>query len=368
MWGMQSGLQKFKMAGGLGRFALGAVGFAFMAGLADNAAAAAPVGDRGMDAKQTSERLQFENANAPDFKEKGGMFGRPKMKTPEEQFVFAEKREQDGSLRSATSAFNALISEWGTSNISQMAQLKVAELYEKRGRYLDSFKEYQYFVEYFSSAENTHFNDVIAKQFALANSQFSRLEGGFFSAPDPEVVADMFGKIISNAPDGEHAAESQFKRGACFENKGDWLDAALAYEKLAARYPDSPLRIDAFYRAALARAKLADKYPRDERIMKNAISGLRIAYRADPEHSSANEVFEAEKRLYDVLSKLNFEKAEFYDKIRKNPAAAIIAYNAFLSEFAGSAEAEKARNRMEQLETAERVKNEIQEEKYEQEQ
>ncbi|MCL1909576.1 MAG: outer membrane protein assembly factor BamD [Kiritimatiellaeota bacterium] len=304
------------------------------------------------------ERPRYESADAPEFKEKGFIFGRPAKGAPEEQLAHAAALEAAGNIRSAARAYNALVSEWPTSEHARAAQLKVAEMYAKRGRALDAFREYQYFIEKFAGADDADFKTAITRQYALANAELARLDKGAFSSSDPDNVADMFRKIIANAPDWEHAAECQFKRGAAYEHKRDWLDAAFAYEALVTRYPDSGLRTDALYRSAFARVKLSDKYPRDERIMKNAIHSLRMAHTYDASHDSAADALKHNNRLTATLTKMNFEKAEFYDKIRKKPEAAIIAYKAFAKEFDGSPEAEKALKRVAELEKSLKPKTE----------
>ena len=305
--------------------------------------------------RQTGAGTRFENTDAPEFKEKGWLFGRPSKGNADEQFAHAAALEEAGSRRSATRAYNAIVSEWGTSEVAKKAQLKVAEMYVKRGRMLDAFKEYQYFIEMFASTGDADFKTAIAQQYAIANTEMGRLDKGFWSSSDAETVADMFRKIIANAPDWEKAPECQFKRGAAYEHDKKWFEAAMAYEALVSRYPAATQRTDALYRAALARVKLSDKSPRDERTLKNAINALRVAYSADFNHGSAADVEKHYKRLTSALIKMNFEKAEFYDKIRKMPDSAIIAYRAFAKEFKGSPEAERALERIGELEKSRKI-------------
>ena len=326
-----------------------------MLALSIAASYAAPPPDRRV-APSSSEdsKPYYQTAAAPDFKERRVIFGRPDANTPEAQFALAQKFEAEGRFRRAGRAYNALVCEWPASTNAPAAQLKFAEMLANRGnkRILDSFREYQYFLDVFAGGDEAGIKDVFEKQFALANLLFSRLDKGFWSSPDPEVVADMYKRLVSNAPDWERAPECQFNRGMAFESKRAWYDAAAAYEALASRYPRSDLRASALYRAAHCRAKLSKAYPRDERLLKNAIAALNTAYAADAAHEGAEAALEERKAFAAELSKLNFEKARFYDEIRKNPGAAVIAYKAFLAEFPRSAEAETARRRVAELENA----------------
>ena len=300
-------------------------------------------------ARAQEDKPKFDSVDAPDFKAKGWLIGRPAKDTPAEQFEHAAKLEAAGKLRSATRAYDALVSEWGASDIAKKAQLKVAQLYQKRGRPLDAFKEYQYFIEMFAGADEENFQTALARQFEIAAAESVKFDKGFWSSSDPGTTADMYRKIISNAPDWDKAPECQFRRGACYESSKKWVEAAFAYEALVTRYPDSSFKSDALYRAALSRVKMSDKFPRDERTMKNAILSLRLAYNNETGHASAAEAVEHHERLKKSLSKMNFEKAEFYDKIRNKPEAAIIAYKAFAKEFKDMPETKKALDRIEIL-------------------
>ena len=54
--------------------------------------------------------------------------------------------------------------------------------------------------------------------------------------------------MISNWPDSEYAAESQFKQALCFEKMSKYDQAVEEYVKLTYLYPDSPLVADATIR------------------------------------------------------------------------------------------------------------------------
>lgn len=307
-------------------------------------------GAQGADSGEYRGRSPMEIVGAKEFKEKGVWFGRPAKGTPEEQLAYAAELEAGGSVRSATSAYNTVVKEWAGEfpEAAKTAQLKVAELYLKRGRPADAFGEYQYFIEKFTDADDGAFMGALARQFAIANDELARIEAGK-GRTEADVVAAMFHRVVRNAPDWDRAAESQFKRGMCLEHKKEWFEAVFVYEALVSRFPRSEFVTEALYRSAFARVRLSDKKPRDERMMRNAIQSLREAFDNDRSHAMAEEAVGKHDRLMSSLSRMNFEKAAFYDRIRKNPKAAVIAYKAFAKEFAGWPEAELALKRAEEL-------------------
>ena len=73
------------------------------------------------------------------------------------------------------------------------------------------------------------------------------------------------------------------------------------------------------------------------------------AYREKPTHEMGAVTSKRIAELSANLTAMNFEKAEFYDRIRRNPQAAILAYNEFLSNFPTASEAPKAEARVKEI-------------------
>lgn len=297
--------------------------------------------------------LEKDESAAPQLKEPRVIFGRPAKKTPAEQLVYAKALEQQGHVRKARKAFNALVHSWGYAPEAATAQIGVAALYEMGGNFKDAFREYQYYIDYFADGggDGVSFNDILASQFGVANALRVKMNGGWFSSPGADLVAAMFGRIARNAPDWERAPECLMLQASCFESDKKYLDAIPIYEALAVRYPRSAFSTDALFRAAGCRYMTTKRYPRDERTLRNALAAGIKAMRADPGHELAEELSARIVELSSRLTATNFEKAEFYERIRKHPQAAIVAYRQFLADFPTAAEAGEARERIRQLES-----------------
>jgi len=294
-----------------------------------------------------------DDSAAPDLKEPRVIFGRPAKKTSAEQLVYARKLERKGQIRKARKAYNALVHRWGYAPEAAAAQIGVAALHEMAGNYKEAFREYQYYIDYFGDGGSDGFayNDVLASQFAVANALRAQMKGGWFSSPGADLVAALFGRIAANAPDWERAPECLMLQASCFEDDKKYLDAIPIYEALAVRYPRSSFSTDALFRAASCRYKTSQRYPRDERTLRNALAAGIKAMRADPGHELAEETSARIAELSSRLSATNFEKAQFYERIRNHPQAAIVAYRQFLSTFPTAAEADEARARIQRLES-----------------
>ena len=296
--------------------------------------------------------VAHDDAAAPELKETRSWFGLPEKNTPAEQFVYAKQLEKEGRITRARKAYNALVHQWAESPEAAKAQLGVAALYEMGGNLPAAFREDQYYVDNYASgeeADGASFDDIIATQFSIATTLRLKMNGGWFSSPGVVLVTSMFHHIVENAPDWYRAPECMMLEASAFESEKMYQDAIPIYEKIVSRYPYSDLKIDARYRAATCRYLTSRQYPRDERTLKNALASLMNAYREKPTHEMGAVTSKRIAELSANLTAMNFEKAEFYDRIRRNPQAAILAYNEFLSNFPTASEAPKAEARVKEI-------------------
>lgn len=304
-------------------------------------------------ADEGSRLTPRDPAAAPDLKTPWHLFGAPAEDAPDAQLARARRFEEAKRWSAAIDAYQALVHNWGASPEASDAQLSLARLLEYSGRHEQAFREYQYWLEHYGSAGGGEFGyaDVVSAQFACANQIRSMVSGSPWS-PSHELAAAMFHRVAENAPDGERAAESVFLEAACLELAGADDRAKTVYDRLAAKYPGNPLVPSARYRAAFCRARLSDESPNDERLLVHAIEALRSALAAAPSAPDAPRASEWERELSARRSAQAFERAAFYDRVRRNPAAAALAYRDFLRRHPDAAEAPRARARLAEIEAA----------------
>lgn len=295
-----------------------------------------------------------ELAAAPDFKEPGWLWSAPRENTPAAQMARAKALEAEGHLTAARKAYNALVKSWGSSEFASEAQFRVAVLHETQKHFEEAFREYQYYLDHYARTApvpGVTYEIVLGAQFSVANHLRTRLGHGI-SSPSTELVASMFRRLVKNAPDWRRADECVFNEALSYELGDIPTKAIPVYERLVAKFPDSGLVLDALYRAGFCRYRLALKTPNDERTAAHALDTLRRATRAGADHPEAERAFEAIKDLSARLTQGAYERAEFYDRIRHDPAAAILAYGQFLEEHPGAPQAEKVRARIAELKAA----------------
>ena len=77
-------------------------------------------------------------------------------------------------------------------------------------------------------------------------------------AGDVDAATDAYGASTELAPYGRLAADAHWWRGLLLEERGRFLDAALEFDELVARFSNSPFHREAFIRGPLARVRGGD--------------------------------------------------------------------------------------------------------------
>ena len=305
----------------------------------------------GLDPGGPGAFARSDRVAAPERKEPSFLWHVPAEDTPAAQLARARALESRGRFAAARHAFDALVHEWGAGAEAAEAQFAVARIRERERDYEEAFREYEYYLKYYASgnaAQGATYADVVARQYAIANEMRAEL-GRSIWGPSEEVVASMYRHVVANAPDAPHAADAVFWEGWCYERSDEWLKAVTAYEKLPAKYPRSPRVPEAWYRAGLCRAEESDRHPNDERSLLNALEVLRAAVRMAPSRPEAPEATERIAELAARASAMAFERAAFYDRIRHNDEASVLAYRDFLRQHPNAPEAAEARARLAEL-------------------
>lgn len=290
----------------------------------------------------------WDDAQAATPRKRPHLLMRAARETAAAQMALADDYRRQGRLRRAANAYQALVHTFHEAPEAPRAQLALAQVLQERRRHEQAFDEYQYLIERF--AGRFPHEDVIAAQFQAANVTMTRRHFPGFRSP--ERALPMFERMIANAPYWSRADEVQFSIGLVNEEMGELETAAQAFEHVRYRYPESGLAADAARRRALCLARLADKAPRDENRARAALSALAAFLRDFPGHAATEELSGRLDRLRDRLARAYYARAEYYDRLARRPAAAVIAYKDFLRQFPNADLAAAARARLAALETA----------------
>jgi len=278
-------------------------------------------------------------------------FLKPAKATPAEQIDYAVALQSRGQAKEALKQYRALVHTWHDSPQAPSAQSAYALLLEERGRYTAAFEEFQYLIDHY--AGRFPYDGVLDHQFRIARHIMTARHGRFFLFPGfkaPERALPLFEQILENAPRWEKSSEAQFLIGAIHEETGQDEEAVRAYEALCQRYPDSPFAAVASFRRAAGLYRIAKSAPRDEVACRRALSALSAFLRDYSDTDNAPTAERYRDELNERLTRMCFERAEFYDRISGRPRAALIAYRDFAERFPFSELAAKATERIKRLE------------------
>ena len=320
-------------------------------------AVAAPANMGRPDPDHETFHSYLEEYASPAWKQPGWWWHARKA-TPAEQYAYGVEQFEAGNLRRAASVFNELVHTWQSSPEAPAAQLALAQTFEERGRKPRAFREYQYAVLMFPNA--IPYDETVSRQMALVRDMEGELGTGFLGwgeSMDAEGVAELYRIVAANAPASPLAQECFFRMGEVLSGKHcRKYDLALdPYETLAARYPASPYVPAAAYGAARSRVLLARANPRDEKRLRSAADSIAYVLAAHGRTLGEQTVAELtgwREEIAAAITRTDYERAAFYDTIRRKPEAAAAAYRRFLELHPDAAEAPLVRERLAQLEGA----------------
>ena len=149
----------------------------------------------------------------------------------------------------------------------------------------------------------------------------------------PERAIPLFQAIMTNAPQWEKAAETQYLMGRANELSLEYEAAINDYMTVQNRYPDSPFAEQASFQTAYCYYLLAQESPNNEQILDAAWAAMTLFLNNYPSSEKAPLATEYRNTMYRQRAKIAYEKANYYDKIAKRPDSALIAYENMVRQF-----------------------------------
>jgi outer membrane protein assembly factor BamD (BamD/ComL family) len=275
---------------------------------------------------------------------------RPAKKTPEAQLAWARQLHQQGRLRKATRAYRALAVTWPGSPEVVLGRLGMAQTLDERGKREDAFDAYHELATRFTGGYS--YDQVVTRQFEIARETMERRRGGIFffgGFRAPERAVPMFEKTLQNAPRAPFAAEAQYLIGRAYEESEQLELAVVAYMTAQHRYPNSPWAPKAAFGRARALVRLSEESPNDEEALEQAWAAVVVFINTYPQSDDIELARAYRDTLLRRRARAAYDKAVFYDRIARRPAAAWRAYDNFVRQFPNSEWTAIARARMESL-------------------
>ena len=273
-----------------------------------------------------------------------------KYPTSEEQWEYARETQNKGRLKKADRRMLYLVRRWPNSKEAPWAQRARADMLYSRGKLKDAFKEYQYLIDNYSS-RMLDYDSVLEGQFDISVDVMNRrrmrwMFGGYRA---PEYAVDYFEDVIRNGPQWSKAPEAQFLIGQAYQDSKELELAVSAYGVLGYRYPDNPLAEEAAWQRIACLDKLRQEFPNSLEILDRTLTATTVFMGTYPTSKNRGEIIQLRNSLYEVKAQKAFDKAAFYAKIPKKPAAAIICYEQMIEEYPKSKLVPEAQVRIAEL-------------------
>ena len=270
-----------------------------------------------------------------------------------DQLEVAKDAFQARQYKLALRAALRTVETWPLSDYAPEAQYLVGRCYEALRRYEKAFNAYQKLIDKYPKFPR--YDEVIKRQFEIAcrflAGQRFRLWGLFPLYRSMNKTAEMYVKVIANAPQSPIAPLAQLCIGIAREKQKDYMLAAHAYEKLIEKYPNNKLyAAEGMFREAMAwyKQSLAAEY--DQSAAQKAIDRFNDFTIMFPDDVRVEKARQIVLQLRTEQARGAFEIARFYEKRRKWVAARIY-YNEVLVKAPDSEYAKRARERLAALQS-----------------
>jgi len=272
--------------------------------------------------------------------------------TPAEQAAFdqAVSIDTSSSPQRAISAYRRFIKDNPSSPLAMKAQYRIAELYEYLGDANKAFTNYQTLLAQYPDTPD--FEKAVTRQVTIANEYLAGRKLKFLGlgvVPATDRAEEMFSSIIQNAPYSKNAPVAQFNLGLTYERQGRVKEAAAAYQAVLDNYPNSAVADDALYQIGYIYKRLGDSGRSQDLsaviTSKNTFEDYLLQFPSSEKSAQARDNVGAlgAKETSDLM-----DIARYYDRF-KNYRAAAIYYNDVVRRAPGTADANAAEARMQEL-------------------
>ena len=281
------------------------------------------------------------------------IFVRPKYKTPEAQWDFAQRLDRAGKWKSAARMALACRIWWPHSPEGPQAQMFYARLMESHGKLQEAFDAYQYLLEHYTG--RFEFNEIIDRQMQIAKTLMERKKGKFLFIPGfdaPERAIPLFEKIVASAPEGRHTAEAYYLTGVANDRIYEYDKAIEAFFTALNRFPDSEFAAKSAYAQAQCHIKISNDAPHDNRALATARAACLLFLERYPDSPHRAEIEADLALLRDRQIRIAYDLALYYDRILRKPASALIEYQTFVALFPDAPQTPAARARLAELKQA----------------
>src|SRR3984957_1594827 len=270
-------------------------------------------------------------------------------KNAEEQFRLAQKYEENGDYKRAGASYRLVVRRFPRSDIAAEAQFKSGQMLEKDGKLQRAFYEYQALVQKYPRSPD--FEAALQAQYTIGKAY---LDGkrvdiyGVPTLPSMSKAQEMFQKIVTNAPYSRVAPLAQYGIGQALEKVGSVTATVNAYQQVVDRYPNSDVAPNAMYQIGYVYFQASRLTGYDQTAAVRAQEAFEDFLLRYPNSEKVPQAQDNLKTLQSRKTQNSYTFAKIFKK-KKNYKAAYVYYNEVLQQEPNSADATRAKLRMDQI-------------------
>ncbi len=269
--------------------------------------------------------------------------------SPKEQFDWAMTFYDSKDFKRAGEEFEKLTKFFEYSEFAGRAQFYVGLCYENQGKPYPAYLAYQKAIENFPHLDNI--DEIIEKQYnigvAFLNKDTTKIMGTEIMSP-ADKAAEIFRKVVDNAPYGPLAATSQYSLGQALKQIESYEEAMQAFQKIIDNYPTSLYYDKAKYEVAYCAylSSLKPQYAQEP--TEKAIKAFQEFADSNQDSDLTMEAKQTVERLRYKGAEKSYGTAEFYERQKKYKSA-ILYYRDIIDRFPDSSFAPVAKVKIDEL-------------------
>lgn len=264
----------------------------------------------------------------------------------------------------AIDIYKQVYKTYPTCSYAPEAYFQVGNIHSARNDYKKAFKSYNFAI--IRHPDFSRFNEVIEKQFNIADQTMNTKSGQYFfiiKFINYDIAIQYFETIIANAPYSKFAPLSLMRVANMHRLQGNEPEAIDAFDRIINFYSNTDIASEAYLELADTFSSLVAGPDYDQGATREAISYYRDFLILFPDSDLINEGEEKLADMQDIHAKSKVVIGEFYFKRRSNYRAAEVFFNDAITVSPNSPTAQLARKYLDKIEVL-KPRTDIEEENY----
>src|ERR1043166_8377274 len=270
-----------------------------------------------------------------------------------DQMNKARAAEEDGSRRSAVKTYQSVAKRYPNSIYAPEALYRSARLRLSLKLYNKAFDDFQQVLGRYPNTRR--FNEIVGEQYRIASALLDGARGRMLFGLLPgfrprDKAIEYFETILANAPYSDYAPLALMNVARGHQKLGNTEEAIDALDRMINSYSQTLLAPDAYLKLAQTHASLVDGPYYDQASTKESITyftDFMLLFPSDANVSAAEKGLDNMKTM---LAESKMKIGDFYFYKRSNFKAARVFYNEAITAYPESAIAQRAKNRLAEVE------------------